>query len=407
MYSEAISNILTAQGKNTPTLIQEQTYDSIKHGLSVVGLAKTGTGKTLAYSLPVLEQVRPEQNNSVIILEPTTELAVQTRNVLLPFVKALGLDIVTLVGAGNRSRQLEQLKKRKPQVLVATPGRFFDFFSANKITLSQIRHLILDEADDLLEFTKLELLSSLGQNLSEDSQILLFGATDSALTDDCEDLFARKFVRIDVRSQQQSRVLHGFLQVDNRHKIEFLQRLSKITGFKGILFFDSNESLERYSQILKHTKTKFDVLLNSANKDARKNALANLALGKTSLLLATDLAARGLDIPNLTYVVNFELPSDLNTYVHRSGRTGRMNADGNVITLGDDHDFRDLKKLLDPSFSLQRVYFKGYSLTTDAPVKKQAKVQVQAASVGTNKRKKKRKRDQKNKGYHPRKRKGE
>ena len=153
MYSKEIQAILTKEGKNSPTLIQKASYESLKNGANVIGLAKTGTGKTLAYSLPLLETTKPGSDASMVIFEPTTELAIQTRNAIRPYVLALGLNVLALVGSGNRSRQIEQLKKKKPEVLVVTPGRFFDLFSDNKIKLNKIQKLVIDEADDILELS--------------------------------------------------------------------------------------------------------------------------------------------------------------------------------------------------------------------------------------------------------------
>lgn len=405
MYSEPIIEVLKQQGKVKPTLIQERTYDAIRQGESVVGLAKTGSGKTLAYSLPVLERLHHGQTSAAVIFEPTTELAVQTRHVLQPYAAALDLKMLSLVGAGNRQRQLQQLKKRKPEVLIATPGRFFDFFSANKIKPDQIQSLIIDEADDVLELFKTDLIASLGQQLSDDSQILLFGASESDVTKKCEQLFDRQFLKIDVRSEQVSHVEHGFLQVSNQYKIEFLQRLVKQDDFKGLLFFDREENLEHYAAILRHTKMNFDVLSKKQSKQAQEHALKKLAHGQTRLLLVTDLAARGLDIPGLTYVVNFEIPETRNVYLHRAGRTGRMNAFGRVITLGDDHDFRDLRKMLMPD-EVTRVYFTKTSLSTHLivtpKVKKTSSVSQSKSVPSPVKHKKDRWRQKKNKGYHPR-----
>ena len=255
-------------------------------------------------------------------------------------------------------------------------------------------------------WVKLELLSSLGQNLGPDSQVLLFGATDSEITRDAEEIFNRHFLLVDVRNEQKSATKHYFLQVDNQHKIEFLQRMTKLDHFKGILFFDSNKTMMRFAGIFGHTKTKFELLSNEFGKQKREQALQDLASGKTKLLLATDLAARGLDIPDLTYVINYEIPSETNTYLHRAGRTGRMNAEGYVVTLGDDHDFRDLKKLLADQIKLERVYFAGYHLTTNKPKDKKQKDEEKSKSVNTNKvvknkKKKGKKNRNKNKGYHP------
>ena len=407
MYTSKIEEVLTQENKIKPTLIQEKTYEPIINGASIVGLAKTGTGKTLAYGLPVLERIK-QIGGQAIILEPTTELAIQTRNALQKYMNALQLKSLTLVGAGNRKRQLERLRKEKPEILIATSGRLFDFVSEGKIDLDKIKSLVIDEADDILEFTKVDLLASLGQNLEHGAQILLFGASESRITKNVEDLFERQFILIDVRPEQVSTVDHSFLQVSNQYKMQFLQRLTKLDKFKGILFFDSTETEMKFARIFAHSKTPFSVLSNQTNKQEREKILRNFRLGRSKLLFATDLAARGLDIPDLTYVINFEIPSELNTYIHRSGRTGRMNKKGHVVTLGDDHDFRNLKKLLKDEFSLQRVYFEGYHLTTTKP-EEQKKKMVNPKDNEPNKKKrttkKKRWRNKKNKGYHPHKRK--
>ncbi|QNQ82616.1 DEAD/DEAH box helicase [Lactobacillus sp. PV012] len=408
MYSSKIKDVLAQEKKLKPTLIQEKTYEPIINGDDVVGLAKTGTGKTLAYGLPVLERIK-KVGGQAIILEPTTELAIQTRNALQKYLSALQLKSLTLVGAGNRKRQLERLRKEKPEILIATPGRLFDFISERKVDLEKIKSLVIDEADDILEFTKADLLVSLSQNLEQDSQILLFGASESRVTKDAENLFERQFILIDVRPDQKSSVDHSFLQVSNQYKIQFLQRLAKLDKFKGILFFDSTETEMKFARIFAHSKTPFSVLSNQTNKQERERILRKFRLGHSKLLFATDLAARGLDIPDLTYVINFEIPSELNTYIHRSGRTGRMNNEGHVVTLGDDHDFRDLKKLLNNEFDLQRVYFEGYHLTTTKPQDQKKKINKVQNEEKTSKvkrtSKKKRWRNKKNKGYHPHKRK--
>lgn len=412
MYPEKIQTILEKQKKTKPTLIQERTYDAIKNGASLVGLAKTGTGKTLAYGLPTLARIK-QVGGQGVILEPTTELAIQTRNSLQEFAKALGLKTIALVGAGNRSRQLDRLKKDKPDILICTPGRFFDFFSANRIKIDNIKSLVIDEADDILEFTKADLLSSLGQNLSSQAQILLFGASESEITQNCEKLFNRTFLLVDVRAEQKSDVKHYFLQVSNEYKIQFVQRLVKLDDFKGMLFFDSSETQSRFAKIFSHTKTKFGVLASDSNKQNKEKMLSDFRKGYIKLLFVTDLAARGLDIPDVTYVINFEIPSEANTYMHRSGRTGRMNKKGIVVTLGDDHDFRNLRKLVSDQFDIQRVYFEGYHLTTTKPEEKNKDDDTKKSTkrLQTSKKpikhKKKRWRNKKNKGYHPKNKKGE
>ena len=231
---------------------------------------------------------------------------------------------------------------------------------------------------------------------------MLFGATESEITKQAEDIFARKFITIDVRPEQKSTVANYFLQIDNAHKIDFIQRLMRLDGFKGILFFDSNQTMMRFAGILAHTKTKFGILANDFGKQNRAATLNDFKVGRIKLLLATDLAARGLDIPGVTYVVNYDIPSEFNTYMHRAGRTGRMGAKGFVVSIGDDHDFRDLKKLLARSVKIERVYFAGFHLSTKMPRKKENKkrdVNEQKQNAAPKEKHKKRK--NKNKGYHP------
>lgn len=395
-----IKAVLTKSGITKPTLIQTKTNKLILEGASLVALAKTGTGKTLAYALPSLERISQGSPNGLIIIAPTTELAVQIRHAINPFIHALGLTGITLVGAGNRKRQEDNLKKKHPEVVVATPGRFFDFYSSNRIKAEQIKTLVIDEADDVLEFSKMNLLSSLGQNMSPAAQILLFGATESEITQKADELFNRKFTLVDVRPEQKTTVHDYFLQIDNAHKIDFVQRLMRLEHFKGILFFDSNQTMMRFAGILAHTKTKFGLLANEFGKQKREQALQDFKSGRTKLLIATDLAARGLDIPGVTYVVNYDIPSEINTYLHRAGRTGRMGAKGYVVTLGDDHDQRDLKNLLAGTVDLERVYFAGISLSTKQPVKKKNLNNNQKPKELAKKRKHKKKKN-KNKGYHP------
>ncbi|RMC42121.1 DEAD/DEAH box helicase [Lactobacillus sp. ESL0233] len=396
-----IQSTLARLGFNQPTLIQTKTREAILSGESCIALAKTGTGKTLAYAIPSLEKVKVGEANSLVIFAPTTELAVQIRHAINPFLDELNLKGISLVGAGNRKRQEDNLKKKHPEVIVATPGRFFDFFSSGRIKVNQISTLVIDEADDILEFSKMELLSSLGQNLRSDAQILLFGATESEITRQADELFARNFVLIDVRPDQKTTVKNYFLQVDNTHKLDFIQRLVRLNNFKGILFFDSNQTMMRFAGILAHTKTKFDLLANEFSKQKRAEALHNFKVGHLKLLLATDLAARGLDLTGVTYVINFDIPSEANTYLHRAGRTGRMGANGYVVTLGNDHDFRDLKNLLVNSVELERVYFGKNRLSQKLPLKKAVTAEKEVTETANKKRKSNKKRHRKNKGYHP------
>ncbi|MCH3906644.1 MAG: DEAD/DEAH box helicase [Lactobacillus sp.] len=395
MYEETILKQLHEQGLHQPALIQAKTYQPIKDGENLLALAKTGTGKTLAYALPVLERIK-KIGGQAVIFEPTAELAVQVSDVIMPFAKALGLKTLGLIGSGNRQRQLQKLRERRPAILVATPGRFFDILSTGKLQAANLRSLVIDEPDDVLEFQNLDLFQSLSRQLPVLCQVLLFGATMSTSVARCETVFSRKFLQIDVRAEQELKLHHEFLQVDNAHKLDFLQRLTRSKHFKGIVFFNNNRRLEHFAGILGHTKLRFAVLGTKMSSQARQQARRRFIKSEVKLLLATDLAARGLDLPGVTDVVNFDLPANQADYLHRAGRTGRMGKPGFVITLGDDHDARSLRQLVGDEIKIERVYFGKSGLTTKAP---QAKVEPAPKPN----HKKHRQRRQRNKGYHPQK----
>jgi superfamily II DNA/RNA helicase len=388
MYSQAIAKELKKQGLVRPTLIQERSWPLVMAGDNLFALSKTGTGKTLAYLLPVLEKMA-QQEGQAVIFEPTSELALQTNQIAQSYAQALGIKTLALAGSGSRKRQLEKLRERKPQVLIATPGRFFDLLGAKKIKAQDLQILVLDEPDDLLEFKTLSLFEDLEKRTPQ-AQILLFGASASQNSRQCEDLFNRTFIQLDLRNEQRLHLRHYFLQVDNRHKLDYLKRVVRLPHFKGIVFFDNNERLNQFASILAHSKLRFAVLGTSQSKQERSKARQAMLTGKVRVLLATDLAARGLDLPGLTYVVNFDLPENWSVYLHRSGRTGRMGKAGTCLTLGDDHDGRRLAALVAGHVDLKRVWFGKKSL-----VKKQPTARKEVPE-----KHKKRLRDRKNKGYH-------
>ncbi|MGX4645336.1 DEAD/DEAH box helicase [Holzapfeliella sp. JNUCC 80] len=433
-YSENIQNILKEQNITETTEIQSRSYQSIIEGASVVGLSPTGTGKTYAYGLPLIEKTNPGDYQAIIILEPTNELAVQVRDALQPFAKAQGLKTMALVGSGNRKRQIENLKKKKPEIIIATLGRLFDMVTENKVKPQKANALVLDEADDLLVLDSIDMIGSFSDDMPEDSQILLFGATDSETTRNPEEVFGNAFILVDVRPDiTKNNIHHRFLKVSNENRLDVLTRLSSVDDFSAIVFFSSVASLERVAQTMSHRALKFGVLANNENKMQRQRAISDLQKGKIDAIFATDIASRGMDIKNLKYVINYDLPQSQESYIHRAGRTGRMDAEGTVISMGNNHDFRDLKKLANLGDQLQKIYLVGHHLTTDKPFaqpkkereaqaneqkethinqtreelqnktdkpEKEFKKAIQSNPKPKKKVKKNRKRRQKNKGYH-------
>lgn len=358
-----------ALGYTEPTAIQAAVYGPMTSDQNVLGLAPTGSGKTVAFTLPALATLLPGDGTQLLVLEPSQELAIQTSRVMRDWAKLLNLKVAALTGGANVKRQTERLKKR-PEVVVGTPGRLLNLIQDRKLKVHLISMIIVDEADDLLTGDTLETVRAVAQAAPADVQLGFFSATDTAILSDLGKWFGQEVTRIDVRQEDhtQGDVRHGLLQVGMGKRDQMLKRLLAVPNFRALVFF-------KQTNTLKHTATKFyhdHVSATSLTSDLRQvqreKALQDFRQGRTRLLLTTDVAARGLDIPKLPAVINYDLPSTINEYVHRAGRTGRMGEPGQVISLGDDHDLRDLKKLLrETDYDLVSVYFSGRQLTTERP----------------------------------------
>lgn len=416
MIAEAFRQLWQTAGFEQPTQIQEAVYQPLKQDVNVVGLAPTGSGKTLAFGLPLLEKMVPGDGIQLLILSPSQELAIQTRNVLQPYAKAVGLRVIGVTGNANVKRQKEQLKTH-PEVIVGTAGRLVELAKAGTLKLHTLQTIVVDEADELLREPGLDQVRALTMASPAEIQMGFFSATASPMLSELDKWFGIEAQTIDVRKTDdtQGAVQHLFVQTDNAHRVEWLRALAHLDDFQALVFFNNNGQLEKVASILHHQAVKYAVLSRNDRSINRANALAAFRKHKVTLLLVTDLAGRGLDLKKLPAVVNYGAPKRAEAYIHRAGRTGRMGNSGYVVTLGDDHDRRDLKKLV-PQYDLRRGYLVDGKLTTEAP-KAKPKATAEVAPVEAKpvpakkpvskpvpkpvvKRKKKRLRDQKNKGKH-------
>ncbi|WP_125706357.1 DEAD/DEAH box helicase [Lacticaseibacillus daqingensis] len=421
--STVFADLWHQAGFTEETPIQEAVYAPLKADESIVGLAPTGSGKTLAFGLPLLEKLVPGDGVQLIILSPSQELAVQTRDVLRPYAQAVNLSIVGITGSANVKRQVEQLKK-KPEVLVATAGRLLELVSAGRVRLHTLQTLVVDEADELLREPGLSQVRDLAMEAPADVQLGFFSATPSPMFSDLAKWFGQDVRVIDVRAidHTQGAVRHLFVQTDNAHRETWLRHLAHLDKFQALVFFNQNAVMEKVARTLSHQQIRFAVLSKNDRAANRAKALTDFRKGKLTLLLVTDLAGRGLDIPKLPAVINYQTPKRAEAYIHRAGRTGRMGASGDVITIGDDHDRRDLRKLV-PQYHIVRGFLTDGKLSTTPPAREAAvtpataetataagskpvakpkrvapKPIPEAAPVATKKHKKVRARDQKNKG---------
>jgi superfamily II DNA/RNA helicase len=337
---------LTSVGFTTLTPIQEAVAKPLAEGQSIDALAPTGTGKTLAFTWPLLPEIVPNDGEQLLILAPSQELAMQTTRVVRDWANILSLKVLSLTGGANVKHQLDRLKKH-PEILVGTPGRVSELIGNGKLKLKRLRTVILDEADELLRDDTANQIDQIWDTIAdEDVQVALFGATEVDKTK-ASGLFERDFLRIDQRHVEiPTAIKHEFWPTARDQRQKRLRQLATQKHFQAMVFFNTTKQLKITASFLAHEHVAMATLVRGDSSTTRAKSLDNFRKGTAKFLLTTDVAARGLDIPDLPAVINFDLPRDGETYTHRAGRTGRMGKAGLVISFGNDHDQRDLKKLV-------------------------------------------------------------
>ena len=366
------------------TAIQEAVQKPLEEDKTVFGIAPTGSGKTLAFTWPLLPQVMKGQGTQILVLEPSQELALQTTRVMREWAVLLGLKVHSATGGANLRRQTERLKKERPEVVVGTPGRILHLLDTRDLKLNNLATLVIDEADDLLRDDTQAVVEDIERATPLDTQLAFFSATQSTTLEQLDVLFGRDLVKIDVRAQDHSRgpVKHGLVVARTMSdKAVMLERLSQTKNFRALVFFTSIKTLHYTASRLRHDGISSATLGGRQRQTERETVMRQFRKHQVKLLLTTDVAARGLDIPKLPAVVNFELPNTADGYVHRTGRTGRQGEPGLVVNLGDDHDFRDLKKLLaDTDYQLEPMTIDKRQLVSGEDAKNAGK-SVEKATV--------------------------
>ncbi len=334
-------------GFSHPTSIQSYAIPHILEKKDVIAQSPTGTGKTLAYLLPVLNMIDVEKKAvQAVILASSQELVMQILNEIQKWAEGSGIRGASFIGGANVKRQLEKLKKH-PHIAVGTPGRVHELIKQKKLKMHEVKMVVLDEGDQLLVPEHTETVQQIVKSTLSDRQVVLFSATlpDSIiniakeLTNNAEIISVKKDETI-----RAEKVNHIYFISEQRDKIKLLEKISRLKGLKGLVFVKDIGNLTVLAEKLQFKKINVSILHSDLNKMERQKALRNFRDGKTSMLIATDVAARGLDIQGITHVVHYDFPKDLNQYVHRSGRTGRFGAAGTVISLVTEREERDLKK---------------------------------------------------------------
>ncbi|WEG73767.1 DEAD/DEAH box helicase [Vagococcus intermedius] len=333
-------------GYTEASLIQKETYEPLLNKESLVGVSPTGTGKTLAYLFPLLQAIKPGEGNQLLILLPSQELAVQVANVAREWATLLELNVQSLIGGANVKRQIDKLKS-KPEVLVGTPGRVVELCKNKKVKAHLLQTVVLDEADQLVETNELNATMTILKMLDKQAQLVCVSATAIDVQAQLGDHGQREMTTIDVSQKDQSKgiVTHGYIKTPPRKRAELLKKLAYVKDFKAIVFFNEVQEMGLVADKLSYQGVPNATLASDQNKLERRLALSAFADDKVSLLLTTDIAARGLDFVDLPFVIHYDVPYVVENYVHRSGRTGRMGKDGTVMSLVGDYELKDLKKM--------------------------------------------------------------
>jgi ATP-dependent RNA helicase RhlE len=354
--AEPLMRALQSEGYTQPTPIQTQAIPTLLAGRDVLGLAQTGTGKTAAFALPLLQQLcvghegRRPRSVRALILAPTRELAVQIGDSLRIYGRHLHLRSVVVVGGMSQSVQAKSLAAGA-DILVATPGRLLDLENQKSVRLDMVRHLVLDEADRMLDMGFIRDVRKIIAKLPQSRQSALFSATMPTDVEALANSILRNPVRIDMSPPRRTaenieqRVFH----VSATQKRAVLSNLLGCPTMKRVLVFTrTKRGADRVAQHLEKAGVEADSIHGDKTQSARQRALERFRVGEARVLVATDIAARGIDIDDVTHVINFELPNEPESYVHRIGRTARAGANGIAISLCDESEIgylRDIEKL--------------------------------------------------------------
>lgn len=326
---------VASRGFVTPTPIQDAAIKPGMEGRDVVGLANTGTGKTAAFVLPILHRLATHQSQgNVLIMAPTRELAVQIDDDFRLFARGLGVYSALCVGGVNMQKQINALR-RSPQVVVGTPGRLKDLFNQKVLKLDQTYTLVLDEVDRMLDMGFIRDIRFLLEQLPAKRQSLCFSAT---LTPEIKSLlngFLSDPVHISVKTTETSdHVEQNVVRAGSKgEKIELLAQMLKESHFDKVLVFGATKwGVQRLADDLSKRGFRAEAIHGNKTQAQRQRALQAFKAGQVEVLVATDVAARGLDIPNVSHVINFDQPTTYADYVHRIGRTGRAGKSGQALT---------------------------------------------------------------------------
>ncbi|HVS52681.1 MAG TPA: DEAD/DEAH box helicase [Opitutaceae bacterium] len=382
--SDALAYAVQEMGYVDPTPIQQQAIPVVLRGGDVIGSAQTGTGKTAAFALPIIQRLGTHGAMRCLILEPTRELALQVEEAFQKFAKFTDLRVTIVYGGVGYGKQTEDLR-RGMDILAATPGRLLDHIEQRNCSLDHIDILVLDEVDRMLDMGFLPDVKRIVQKCPKNRQTLFFTATLPPELEQLAGWALRDPVKVEigrVRSPAET-VAHAFYPVVASQKFDLLQLLLERTEFKSVLIFSRTRmGADRIAHRLIQKGHSVGVMHSDRNQRERIEALDGFKSGKYEVLVATDIAARGLDIAGVSHVINYDVPENPEDYVHRIGRTGRAHKTGDAFTLVTEEDVRDARSIERyMGIAVERKKIEGFPYIYSALFDEKALAETAAASA--------------------------
>ena len=343
-----LADVLTKRGITTPTEIQVQAIPTVFKGRDILAQSRTGTGKTLAFLLPILQRIRSDEaKEQALIITPTRELARQIADVARPLADAVGVDMVSITGGQTLENQLAKLKRR-PQLVIGTPGRILDHYRRDALTLISVRQIVLDEADQMLAMGFLQDVRTILNAVARSRQLLLFSAT---LPKEIRNLAKTAMQKPAQLAAGAGRLVLDTIEqrvymVKEEEKTDLLIRhLREMNPFLAVIFCNTKDRAAELTRELLAAHLSVEELHGNLPQSARNRILREFAKGRIAYLVASDIAARGIDVEGVTHVFNYDIPGDTDYYIHRIGRTGRAGATGMAVSYVTSRDIGKLRRI--------------------------------------------------------------
>ncbi|MDP3487922.1 MAG: DEAD/DEAH box helicase [Bacillota bacterium] len=344
----SLATALQKEGIVTPTEVQRRVIPEALKNKDLVVQSETGTGKTLAYLLPLFEKIDPAKKEmQAIILAPTHELAIQVLRQIerLSENSEVKPSSTSAIGNVNIERQIDRLKE-KPNIIVGSPGRILELIKRTKISSHTIKTIIIDEADTLMDGNNIDILKAVVKSTQKDRQLLMFSATITKQTEECakEMMKEPEFIREMARASVPSTIEHIYFEAEERDKTEVLRKaIGVLKPVRAMVFIGDREETEVCTDNLKHHGLKVGGMHGHTDKMDRKKAMDDFRSGKIQVLVVSDLAARGLDIEGVTHIFNLNIPEKPKEYLHRVGRTGRKGNAGMAISIVTERELQFIR----------------------------------------------------------------